>query len=1023
VKISLFKNIIKHRACDIAFLLAMNIFALRGWFRPGIIEFGDLWSMPRDFLAQAFTLPYTWNSNFFFGPEFMIFDWPWHWVMGMVASLGFDFGVSERLVFFFPYVLLSVAGMYYFTYVLFKDRVICFFSTLLFVFNTPQLNLLYGGIMSRGLMHAAMPLVLGFFVKTLNDKSLKDYLLCGLLLALTVMFEAVVTYLICWVMLLFFLQDAVRMFLARKINFTKNTFISTALIGVILAVPFIILFFWIYPAFFGKAVLVPQYKSLTGMVKTLSYYKFSHAFGLYAPWWPPGLSKGLHQPGIAYYLVPLLAFSAIFLRPRDGKVRLLTFLAFFSVILTMGANPPFSNSYIWLFRHFPGFKAFRDSGRFYILIALAYAPLFGVAISELAGKLNRRDFRVSGLVLKKGWLKTAFLVANLVLIIALVWPVFAGKLGGIYAASKPMPREYQIIENFIKGHSEAFRTFWRPFVGRFAFYDLKFQVFCSGHTRTPTHFFFAENWASTVFPRTKYIAKILGLMNVKYCFLPLEDDTIVSWGKDREYFLSTFRNKAGLKEISLGGNITGFENEFFAPRFFTASRAALAVGSKAALLDLADIRGVDLSGLAVFLSDETTQQNAQLLERADCVVFNDAGLDDLVLNSTPDQYRFDLTGHATPADKGKGGVWSQLITPPADYFGYLYGVMPQNRNGAIFASEKGDVALLRPLEIAVEKEGIYEIWIRALNGPVMGSLSISISRDPAGQLDKADILKDQDLKSGNYCFRWIKAGAVYLGAGKHYFDAINRNGQGLVDQLIVIPQKAALDYRQRTEGSLAPKDIIIFRDCNRLPVEVAVPIKGRYQMFVRLAAENFRGQLDFFLNEKKITSINLNRNEELFFAGGLTVNLAAGENRISFARQGSGKLILQRIVLLRMKKPVKDLDELFPKEQRVPAQWKMLDPTKYEVKLETGRPAFLIFSDAFDPRWQLYLKSPVDSVCAYGMLNSFFIGQPGKIDAILEFTPQKYVYQGLVVSGLGLILILSLIIYLSLRPGKKKYPQ
>jgi len=39
------------------------------------------------------------------------------------------------------------------------------------------------------------------------------------------------------------------------------------------------------------------------------------------------------------------------------------------------------------------------------------------------------------------------------------------------------------------------------------------------------------------------------------------------------------------------------------------------------------------------------------------------------------------------------------------------------------------------------------------------------------------------------------------------------------------------------------------------------------------------------------------------------------------------------------------------------------------------------------------------------MLNSFFINQPGQIDAIIEFTPQRYVYRGLWVSGAGLVLI------------------
>ena len=42
---------------------------------------------------------------------------------------------------------------------------------------------------------------------------------------------------------------------------------------------------------------------------------------------------------------------------------------------------------------------------------------------------------------------------------------------------------------------------------------------------------------------------------------------------------------------------------------------------------------------------------------------------------------------------------------------------------------------------------------------------------------------------------------------------------------------------------------------------------------------------------------------------------------------------------------------------------------------------------------------------AYSLINSFFIAQPGKIQAVLEFTPQRYIYKGLWVSGVGLTLI------------------
>ena len=107
----IFNFINRHRSIDIIFLLLLNIFCHRGWFMPGIIEYGDWSYLPKDFLVDSFTLPFCWTSRFFAGPNFMLYNWPLKWLMGLVANLGFDFGVAERVVYFFPYIIISVVGI------------------------------------------------------------------------------------------------------------------------------------------------------------------------------------------------------------------------------------------------------------------------------------------------------------------------------------------------------------------------------------------------------------------------------------------------------------------------------------------------------------------------------------------------------------------------------------------------------------------------------------------------------------------------------------------------------------------------------------------------------------------------------------------------------------------------------------------------------------------------------------------------------------------------------------------------
>ncbi len=86
-------------------------------------------------------------------------------------------------------------------------------------------------------------------------------------------------------------------------------------------------------------------------------------------------------------------------------------------------------------------------------------------------------------------------------------------------------------------------------------------------------------------------------------------------------------------------------------------------------------------------------------------------------------------------------------------------------------------------------------------------------------------------------------------------------------------------------------------------------------------------------------------------------------------------------------------------------RYQQINPTKYIVNVtHLTNPAFLIFSENFDSLWKMNGQAPLP---VYSLLNGFKIDRDGEY--LVEFSAQKYVYIGLIISGItlaGFILLL-----------------
>ncbi len=459
---------VRNRAIDILVLIILGIFGYRGWFRPGILDIGDLLAYPREQLVHFFSFPYIWNSTVAIpglgtSDTLLLHRYPLFWLYGLISRLGFDFSVSERIVYFFPYLFLSLLSMYYFTYVLFKKRLICFFASMFYVFNTFVLSLVAGGILSIAMAYALAPLVLAFFIKGLKENRLRNGLLAGMFLTLSICYEPRISYLTIGAISLFFVNALIEETKLHNFKPTKKIVEVIGYLMLVSVVPVVLHFYWILPSLLVQMPELPTGYDSEGWVRTLSYAKLSHNAAFYSISWPLG-SPSFPVVPLQYFAIPLIVLIGVLSCLKDKNVRLLAIIALMSVFFGKGSNKPFGEVYIWFFKYFPGGKMFREPGKFLCLVALAYAPLLGVGIDFLSNGLRRVKFKKLKISLESQGLRVVFLAFIFFFLIYLIFPAMVGKVGGTFDANQ-VPREYEILEEFIKSQPLHFRTFWRPIKG------------------------------------------------------------------------------------------------------------------------------------------------------------------------------------------------------------------------------------------------------------------------------------------------------------------------------------------------------------------------------------------------------------------------------------------------------------------------------------------------------------------------------------------------------------------------------
>jgi len=352
-----------------------------------------------------------------------------------------------------------------------KRRLFRLLSSVVYLANTYTFMIASGGQVGILLSYAVAPLSLYYFIRLVRDsyshRGIHTAIQFGLILSLQILFEPRMFIITLVSFVLFALLHIVVHPLTKK-SFIQ--FFKMLLLNLLISVGLVLFLhsFWILPVIASLATK-SSFTSLSTITTAdyFSFTRFENAFSLLHANWPENIFGKTYFMRFQFLLVPLTGFSSLLFLKRSklNNNPLSTTVILFSgaliilgSFLAKGTNDPLGAVYQFLITYVPGFVAFRDASKFFLLVSIGYSLLLPASLLLIAEKS----------FIKK--LKQALLYIVLFFIVAWFFlhiPAWKGEIEGTFK-QRTVPSEYTELYSEITGDEGFYRTLWVPRISRFA---------------------------------------------------------------------------------------------------------------------------------------------------------------------------------------------------------------------------------------------------------------------------------------------------------------------------------------------------------------------------------------------------------------------------------------------------------------------------------------------------------------------------------------------------------------------------
>lgn len=367
----------------------LTVFAHRGWFRPGMIAFGDWHYMVGETTRDLFDVPRAWDPTRDFGRvNESLQGYPYLLAVGVLRRLGAEFSIAERVLFFFPFTFLPLVAMAALTRRFTSSYLAVAVSSSLYALNTYAL-VVGNNQLTVAMAYAFAPWIAARAVdlgaSTARGPLSRVVADAGALVLVTVaaaIYEPRITLLGLLVAGGAFLTVA---FVLRA-PAMRIAAVTTGAGGAVLVTQV----YWLISGLGGSgyvAGLLPQ-------DPFISFATVTHALNLNHPFWrsgPPGVFTQ-EPPMVVLFLLPTVVLLALaVLARRDLRLAYFGGVALVGAFLVKGENPPFPRFYGWAFDTLPGMRFYRDMSKFSLWTAIGYSLVLGVFCAYAGRYLPRGD--------------------------------------------------------------------------------------------------------------------------------------------------------------------------------------------------------------------------------------------------------------------------------------------------------------------------------------------------------------------------------------------------------------------------------------------------------------------------------------------------------------------------------------------------------------------------------------------------------------------------------------------------------
>lgn len=536
----------------------------RVWlFSNVLLTYGDWGISFNQTSKEFFTIAQIWTTSSLGSVNLTPSFYPFLIQQGLLANFNIPYQYIERLLFMWPIAI----GLPFLSFVLLKgilkNPIAALVGSIVYSFNTYFL-IIQTGHLTLMTAYTIAPLAVYLYIRVLNERKMILVIFSSLILFLTSYYEFRAFYVLCIALFFYYLFH---LFVVEKIS-RLSFFIKASVYGALpIVITFLLNIYWILGL--AKAGFLTSNVLFDRGLFGDEFANVLYAITIHHPFWTGGQPAIFEVQQIPFYfwLIPVFAFLGLMLNRKNKLLVFFGFIAILGILLTKQESRPFNGLYLWFFNHFPGFNAFRESSKFYFLIALGYSVLIAGFVDWIS----------------KNWIKGKRLIGRylITLLIAVIFmvnvsPMITGQIKSLFVVRNE-PKDYLVLNDFMLKQTIFFRTFWFPVVPRWNAYlnihpalsasDIIFSGWKDlGMKKNITkNYTYAQ--AEIEFLKSKKVENLLDLSSVKYLIVPVEDNLnddnfFINYGMSRQYYINELNKISYLHRIDIGTKeIVVYENK------------------------------------------------------------------------------------------------------------------------------------------------------------------------------------------------------------------------------------------------------------------------------------------------------------------------------------------------------------------------------------------------------------------------------------------------------------------------------